>query len=111
IPQEHVDMLRYEAALIGMSLRAAGQARAALSFAPPATKQRLELERRAPLLALMAFLLILMTGGAVYALQVMVEKQNQAVRYVQEIIRPGEEAGPELRKAREEQDHYLNRFT
>ena len=23
----------------------------------------------------------------------------------------GEEAGPELRKAREEQDHYLNRFT
>ena len=39
---------RYEFRLIGMSLRAAGQARAALSFAPPATKQRLELERRAP---------------------------------------------------------------
>ncbi|MBI1388700.1 MAG: type IV pilus assembly protein PilM [bacterium] len=109
-PAEYKDALRREAGLMGMAVRAAGQAPCALSFAPSAVKQRLELERRSPLLILMAVLLAAMLGGSVYALDNLVQKKRQAAEQMKQIISPGETASPRLKEQREIQEKYNNRY-
>ncbi len=110
-PEEHKDFIRYEAPLLGMAIRVGGKARCVLSFAPENVKQRLELERRAPVLSLMAVVMVIMLAGAIYFLQTMVDHHSQAVARVQQIIKPGEATQPELRAARQTQNMYLNRYS
>ncbi|RJP30418.1 MAG: type IV pilus assembly protein PilM [Candidatus Omnitrophota bacterium] len=111
LSDEQKQMLRVEAPLMGMAIRVARKSRCALSFAPDHIKQRLELERRAPVLSLMAFLMVLMLTGAIYFLQTMVDQRSLAVARVSQIIKPGEDSRADLKKARDTQDMYLNRFS
>ncbi|MDP8245251.1 MAG: type IV pilus assembly protein PilM [Candidatus Hinthialibacter antarcticus] len=108
---ENAGALNNEAALAGMAVRVGGRAACALSFAPASVKQRLELERRTPILSVMGVILVVMLAGAVFALNTWVEKQAQAVEQMQQIISPGDLANPELKKQREIQDKYNNRYS
>lgn len=110
IPADHKENLRLEAPLMGMAMRAINKASCALSFSPPKIKQRIELERRAPMLSLMGFLIVLMMTGSFYLLDGMVERKSVAAQRINEIIRPGALAQPELREAREVQDRYEQRY-
>ncbi|MBZ0256069.1 type IV pilus assembly protein PilM, partial [bacterium] len=103
--------LSNEAALAGMAVRAGGRAACAMSFAPASVKQRLELERRTPMLSLMGLVLILILAGSIFALNTWVEKQAQAVEQMRQIISPGDLANPELIKQRKIQDKYNNRYS
>lgn len=110
IPDEYREKLDKEAPLVGMAVRAAGLSACALSFSPPHIKQKLELERRAPALSMMAVLVVLMIAGSAFFLQTLVDKQAQALAQMNEIISPGVEAQPELRDERTVQEAYSKRF-
>ncbi|MEW6234982.1 MAG: type IV pilus assembly protein PilM [Candidatus Omnitrophota bacterium] len=110
IPDEYRSFLKNEPCLIGMALRAGGKSFSNLSFSPSHIKQRLELERRAPMLSLMALLLVVMLAGAIYFLNTMLNTRRQALAQASMIVNPGITASSNLRKVRDEQDNYNERF-
>lgn len=99
-----------EAALIGLAVRSAGKATCALSFSPAHIKQRLELERRSPLLLSMLILIVAMIGGSYYFLNGLVQKQANAVNQMNQIVKPGQQTLEPLKVARDKQTEYKNRI-
>ncbi|MFB3785647.1 MAG: type IV pilus assembly protein PilM [bacterium] len=111
VPEEYADLLRNEAVLAGMAVRAAGRVSCGLSFSPSVIKQKLEFERRTPMFSVMALLLAAMVGGAFYFLDQMLTTTAEAVDRVQEIVQPTKKFGPELGRVRDEQKKFLERYT
>ncbi len=104
-------MLKYEASLVGMAVRAAGKASCGLSFAPEYIKDRLEFERRSPMFLLMAALLVVMIGGSIFFLDKMLTVTADAIEQVNEIVEPSKEFNPILSKVRTEQNNFKERYT
>ena len=110
IPPDHSQFLSYEAPLIGMCVRTADKSACALSFSPVEIKQSIELERRSPMLGIMAILIVLIMVCAIFLIQNMINTQSEAVRQVNTIINPTSEKAPQLKILRDAQKEYLNRF-
>jgi type IV pilus assembly protein PilM len=110
IAPDLVDFVSQEVSLVGMCVRSANKSDCALSFAPEQIKQKLDFERRSPLLAVMALLLILIVGGSVYFIKSMVDRQTEAARRMKTTIEPTSDQYPLLTEARERQQKYVNRF-
>ena len=107
---EFKGMVQYEAALAGMAARAAGRGSCGLSFSPQTVKDRLELERRAPMFFVMGVLIAGMIGGSVYFLDKMLATTASAVERVDEIVAPSQEFSPELNRVRNEQELFNSRY-
>ncbi len=105
------DMIQYEAALVGMAVRASGRGLCNLSFSPQPIKDRLELERRSPMFFVMGALIVAMIGGSIYFLDKMLAVTASAVERVDEIVKPTDKFTSQLKVVREEQDRFNNRYT
>jgi type IV pilus assembly protein PilM len=103
-------MLKYEASLVGMAVRAAGKESCGLSFAPQQVKDRLELERRSPMFFLMGILLLAMIGGSIFFLDKMLAVTANAIVQVNQIVEPSKEFNPILSKVRTEQNNFKERY-
>lgn len=110
IPEEYKSIVKNEPVLIGMALRAADRAVCSLSFSPAQIKEKLELERRAPMLSMMAVLLIVMLAGAIYFLNIMLNTRRQAVAQVRQVVEPVVSQNEELTQVRNVQEKYMERF-
>lgn len=111
VAPEHKKTIGLDAELIGLAVRASGRAACAMSFAPAHIKQRLELERRSPMLLSMLIVIVAMIGGSYYFLDGLIQKQANAVNRMEQIVNPSEEVLPDLRNAREKQQEYIDRIT
>ncbi len=101
-----------EGVAIGLAVRCAQASPLNVNVAPDSIKQRLEFERRMPMLSLTGLILAALLFAGFSGMQTCIEREKQALQRIQNVIEPSG-VGPnqqELRQVREIQDKYNNRF-
>ncbi len=101
-----------EGIVAGLAIRCAKLAPLDTNVAPDSTKQRLEFERRMPMLSLTGLILAALLFAGFSGMQTCIEREKRALQRIQNVVDPSG-VGPnqqELREIREVQDKYNDRF-
>jgi type IV pilus assembly protein PilM len=101
-----------EGILAGLAVHCGGKAALTLNVAPDSVKQRLDLERRAPMLTLCGLLLAGLLFAGFTGIQTCMDHDRQALERIQNVVNPTG-LGPnqnELKRVRDEQIEFDRRF-
>lgn len=101
-----------EGILAGLAVHCTGKAPLTLNVAPDPVRQRLELERRAPMLTLCGLLVASLLFFGSWGIQTCIDRDRQVLQRIENVINPTG-IGPdqiELRSVRDNQNKFNNRF-